>query len=251
LLSLIAEAADREKGGFDEKATQLLTTLGPGFRLRNHGTDYELRQLLSSACRLIAAIDEFQREAPGRYPLPSLTVKAIALQHRMLSLSPPSPSTDLAFGNLADCIFQIVRLATFIFSDFVFFPTAEARNGRKRLATILKDHLTSYCKIYSAQLSKSPTLDFGHNHLILWSLVLGGAASSSSSSREWYVLQIFERVSAQQVTWDDLQTVLHKFLYYDYVLDRSVANLWVEAFQSLQAEVEVDVSILNVGHVNW
>jgi len=124
--------------------------------LRNQGTDYELRQLLSSACRLIAAITEFQREAPGRYPLPSLTAKAIALQHRTLSLSPPSPSTNLAFGNLADCIFQIVRLATFIFSDFVFFPTAEARNGRQRLATIQKDHLTSYCKIYSAQLSKSP-----------------------------------------------------------------------------------------------
>ena len=228
-------------------------TLGTGFRLRNHGSDYELCQLLSSACHLIVAIDEFQREAPGRYPLPSLSVKAIAFQHRMLSLSPPSPSTDLIFESLEDCIFQIVRLTTFIFSDFVFYPTAEARNGRQRLAAVLKGHLTTYFEIHSAQqLSEPPrTLDFDYDHLILWSLVLGGAASSSTSGREWYVLQIFERVSVQQVTWDDLQIIMRQFLYYDYVLDRSVTNLWVEVFQSLQAEVEVDLGILNVGHGSW
>lgn len=236
---------------FDEKATELLTTLGAGFRLRNHGSDYELSQLLSSACRLIAGIDEFQRGVPGRYPLPSLSVKAIAFQHRMLSLSPPSLSTDLIFGDREDCIFQIVRLTTFIFSDFVFFPTAEARNGRQRLAAVLKDHLNIYFEIHSAQLSESATFNFDHDHLILWSLVLGGTASSSTSSREWFVLQIFERVAAQQVTWDDLQTILRKFLYYDYVLDRSVTNLWVEVFQSLQAEAGLDVGILNVGHGNW
>ncbi|KEF57670.1 uncharacterized protein A1O9_05588 [Exophiala aquamarina CBS 119918] len=250
LLSSIAEAADREKVVFDEKATQLLSTLGTGFRLRKYGNDYELSQLLSSACRLIAAIDESQRGAPGCYPLPSLSVKAIALQHRMLSLSTPSPPTDLVFGDLDDCIFQIVRLTTFIFSDFVFFPTAEVRNGRHRLATILKDHLTIYFGLQSAQFP-GLTLGFEHDHLILWALVLGGAASSSTSSREWYVLQIFERVSAQQVTWDELQTILRRFLYYDYVLDRSVTNLWVEVSQSLQAEADLDVGLLNAGYSNW
>lgn len=248
LLSSIAEMADREKGTYDERASQLLSTLGTGFCLRDHGIDYELRQLLSSACLLVAGIDEFQRAAPGRYPLPTLAVKAIALQHRMLSLSTQSPlSIDLSCGNLEDCIVQIVRLTTFIFSDFVFFPTAEARNGRQRLAATLKEYLTLCFEIHFAQLSKSTIFE----DLLLWSLILGGAASSSTTNRDWYILQIFERVSAQQVTWEDLQNILQKFLYYDYVFERSVTNLWVEVFQSLQAETEIDTGMLNIGYINW
>jgi hypothetical protein len=248
LLSSIAEMADCEKGTYDEKATQLLSTLGTGFRLRDYGVDHELSQLLSSACLLVAAIDEFQREAPGRYPLPTLAVKAIALQHRILSLATQSPlSIDLCTGGLEDFISQIVRLTTFIFSDFVFFPTAEARNGRQRLAATLKEFLSVCFETHSAELSELNVFD----HLILWSLVLGGIASSSIDNREWYILQTFERVAAQQVTWDDLQTILRKFLYYDYVLDRSVTNLWVEVFQSLQAETEIDTGMLNIGYPNW
>jgi hypothetical protein len=228
---------------FDSAATKLLSTLGTGFHLRNHGVDLELYRLLSVACHLTAAIDEFQRDAPGSYPLSILAVKAIALQHRLLSLSTQSPvSLELSAGDLEDFIFQIVRLTTLIFSDLVFFPTSEARNGRQLLATTLKEHLILGFKLYSFQLSQSTTFE----HPILWSLVLGGAASSSTNNREWYVQQLFDRIFAQNVTWDGLQAILQTFLYYDYVLEKSTTNLWVEVFQSLQAESTVDPGILNI-----
>ncbi|KAK5063122.1 hypothetical protein LTR84_005198 [Exophiala bonariae] len=243
LLSSIAETADIQKGMFDLAATKLLSTLGTGFYLRDSGVDLELHRLLSVACHLIVAIDEFQRDAPGAYPLSILAVKAIALQHRLLSLSTQSPvSLDLSAGGLEEFIFQIVRLATFIFSDFVFFPTSEARNGRQLLATTLKEHLVLGFRLYSFQMSQSTTFE----HLIIWSLTLGGAASSSTSNREWYVQRLFERIFAQHVTWDGLQTILQTFLYYDYVLDKSTTNLWVEVFQSLQAESTAGPSILNI-----
>lgn len=248
LLSHVAKAADTEKGIYDETATELLSTLGTGFCLRDHGVDHELGQLLSVACRLIVGIDEFQRQAPGSYPLSTLAVKAIALQHRILSLCAQSPvSLVLSAGNLEDFNFQIVRLTTLIFSDFVFFPTSEARNGRSLLAATLKDHLILGFEIYSTHISESTQFD----HLILWALVLGGAASSSTSNREWYVLQIFERVAAQYLTWDGLQIILRKFLYYDYVLDQSTTNLWVEVFQSLQAEVRIDPGTLSIEYTDW
>lgn len=240
--------ADVQKGIFDATATKLLSTLGTGFYLRDCGVDLELGQLLSVACHLIAAIDEFQRDAPGSYPLSILAVKAIAFQHRLLSLSTQFPvSLDLCAGDWQDFIFQVVRLTTFIFSDFVFFPTAEARNGRQLLATTLKEHLVFGFKRYAFQFSQSTTFD----HLILWSLVLGGAASSSTSNRQWYVRQTFDHVFAQRITWDGLQSILRTFLYYDYVLDRSTTNLWVEVFQSLQAESLVDPVTLNIDFTAW
>lgn len=228
LLSSIADLADREKDSYDEEANRLLATLGISFRLRDCGSDLLLKQLLSSAHQLTAAIDEFQRNVPGRFPLYVLVLKAIAFQHRMLCLLPIS-TTDVEHGELRleDHIFEIIRLTTFIYSDFVIFPTAEVRHGRPRLASLLKETLLLCLGPHCNQLSESSPFD----DLILWSLVLGGVASFGSATRGWYVRQAFEHISARNLTREDLREILQTFLYWDHVLATPVTNLWVETLQ--------------------
>ena len=231
LMQSIAEPADRGKEEFDAEANDLLATLGVGFRLRDHGSDFQLRQLLLSACRLTAAIDEFHRNAAGRSPLYILVVQAISFQHRMLCL-PPTSTVETEPGQIGledeDYIYQITRLTTFIYSDLVIFPTAEARQGRQCLASLLKEQLLLYFQNHRHQLSASSTFD----HLLLWSLVLGGIASYNSANREWYAMQVFEHITSRELTWEGLQAILRTFLYWDYVLAPPTEDLWVEAFQS-------------------
>lgn len=138
-------------------------------------------------------------------------------------------------GYLESDVYRITRLTTFIYSDFVIFPTAEERRGRQRLARQLKDVLLlSFQNMLDDyyQPPNSPAVD----HLILWALVLGGVAAFDSADREWYVAQVFEHVSALDLTFNGLHAILETFLYYDYVFGEAVMDLWDEAFTPQNAE---------------
>ena len=119
LLSDIYQLACRQKYRFDAKAQILLESLGSGFRLnRDENRETQLSQLLIKASRLTAAVDQFQRRAAGKAPLHELVVQSITFQHDMLSLPPTAKiDTEPQHVTFKDCIFEITRLTTLIYSD--------------------------------------------------------------------------------------------------------------------------------------
>ena len=219
--------ANHHAAQHDDRALGLLETLGSGFLACMGGDDDGgMFSVLSEACQLTASIDQYHREVGLRLPLHVLAVKAIAFQHRLLTLSPClSDRVDLSPCSADAIVYQAIRFTTLIYSDFMIFPSAEVRQGRSRLASCLRECLLQWFDARGAMLDGQNV----YQDLLLWCLVLGGVASSNTSHRSWYVKQVAEQLLARTMTWGMLETTLYRFLYWDYVFTSSVTNLWMEA----------------------
>lgn len=261
VLQSLSEIAESHRPDFDLKARTFLEHLGRGFNFRDDAMKdhtVALSKLLEQACLLTAATDQYERNSDTKSPLHKLAVRSIVFQHGMMSLpvsaemrtDDEQPAPEIRPGVLEkedeeDNRYEITRLTTLIYSDLVFFPTPAIWQVRQRLAAMLKERLSLRPRGPSAGGTTTTTdarsavdEDSNDNNvddyddLLLWTIVLGGVAASNTANREWYVAQTHSQITRRRLSWDDLHAILRSFLYWDYVLEAPVTQLWVEAFAS-------------------
>lgn len=205
------------------EALSLSQSLGQGFNvLLQDGLQEDLVNVLYSMSELTVALDHNQRGGQHAPRLSDIVSVRTATQHRLLSLTPPSselPSSD-------ECIYNVTRLATLIYSDMVLFPLPPASTIKPRLAEILRRALDC-CTLQSC---------WGlHPSLMLWAVVLGGIAASSIPYRYWYTRRLYSLSTELGLhCWEAAKQTLSSFLWWDYVCDPPAKKLWYESHRQYE-----------------
>lgn len=202
----------------DMEALELSRTLGQGFHiLLPNGLQKDLRETLESISEITVALDHYQRG--GRYApsLSDIIAARTVTQHRLLSLAPPSsdiPQPD-------ECIYNATRVAALIYSDMVLFPLPPQAGVKPKLADMLRRALDC-CTIQSCWGS--------HPRLLLWTVVVGGIAASSTSHRPWYASRLHKLSTKLEIyDWELIKKILSSFLWWDYICDEPAKKLWHES----------------------
>jgi hypothetical protein len=211
----------------DMEALRLSQTLGQGFNvLSQNDLQKDLVKILESMTEITVALDHNQRG--GRYApsLSDVVAARTATQHRLLSLAPPSsgiPESD-------ECIYNATRVAALIYSDMVLFPLPPASAIKPKLADMLRRALDC-CTLQSC---------WGwHPSLMLWAIVLGGIAASSTSHRHWYASRLYTLSTELGLySWELTKEILSSFLWWDYVCDQPAKKLWHESYQQHECRVD-------------
>ena len=130
-----------------------------------------------------------------------------------------------------DSIYNIVRLATLIYSDLVLFPLGDSISIKPRLAYDLR-------KALEFLLAGNDTMSQEENDLITWCTTMGAIAAYGSVHQEWYVerLALALREDDHLVDWILFQTLMSHYLWWDHVLQPRCRDVWSEAIQMIQAD---------------
>jgi hypothetical protein len=211
----------------DMEALRLSETLGQGFNfLSQNDLQKDLIKILESMSEITVALDHNQRG--GRYtPKFSDIVAAwTATQHRLLSLPPPSSEIP----ELDECIYNATRVAALIYSDMVLFPLPSASAVKPTLADMLRRALDC-CTLQSC---------WGcHPSLMLWTVVLGGIAASSTSYRHWYASRLYMlSTELGLLSRESTKETLSSFLWWDYVCVDPAKKLWHESYQHREHDAD-------------
>jgi hypothetical protein len=209
----------------DTEALELSRTLGQGFHiLLPNGLQKDLCETLESISEITVALDHYQRG--GRYApsLPDIIAARTVAQYRLLSLAPPS--SDLPRPD--ECIYNAARVAALIYSDMVLFPLPPQAGVKPKLADMLRRALDC-CTMQSCWGS--------HPRLLLWTVVVGGIAASSTSHRPWYASRLHKLSAKLEIyDWESIKKILSSFLWWDYVCDEPAEKLWHESANTVQKD---------------
>ncbi|EXJ69144.1 uncharacterized protein A1O5_08079 [Cladophialophora psammophila CBS 110553] len=217
----------------DPDAFQLSLVMGRGFSCVKNA---QLLRLLMLACRATLAVDLYQRRVPAAPTIREICTVRNAVQHQLCSLDPPPdlvPSHD-------DSLYNMVRLATLIYSDLVLFPLGESVSVKSQLAYDLR-------KALELLFTGVPLKAQAECELTIWCLTMGTMASSETVHREWYVEQLGRslREDRRLLDWILFQTLMSHFLWWDHVLQPRCWDGWNEAAQSIQAHASSFVTTEN------
>ena len=156
------------------------------------------------------------------------------MQHQLCCLDPPSnivPSRD-------ESLYNIVRLATLMYSDLVLFPLPDAVDIKPRLAYDLR-------KALELLLAETRLESQEEKDLVAWCITMGTIVSYETVHQEWYVERLAQTLREDQrlLDWILFQTLMSYFLWWDYVLQPRCWDVWNEAAQMLQADRSKSPSI--------
>jgi hypothetical protein len=221
---------------FDAVASSLRLELGTGFKILGKGPEFEtMRDLISRCCDITAAADQLERRTTATSADQEVALQSLCIEHGLLSLPPKAPENTMTV-NLDDFVYEIIRLTTLIYSALVFFPCGQAAQVPQRVAAMLKVCLSQCPEINSDAGRHSigglaNTCDAENSDLLLWSITIGAVASLGSPMRAWYIVQLSVPIEHRRLSLADLKPVLRRYLYWDFVFGKAVADVYNEAVE--------------------
>ena len=176
-------------------------------------------------------MDLYHRRAASAPKLWELTKVRNAIQHALCSLDPPTgllPTHE-------DLLYDIVRLATLIYSDLVLFPLGEC--VLLRLAYDLRKALEL---LSTGDGLQSRT----QKELVLWCIAMGAMGSYGNVHQEWYVEQFSRAVREDErlSDWSLFQTLMSHYLWWKHVLQPRCLDVWSESVQLLRPEASSSIT---------
>ncbi|KAK5059957.1 hypothetical protein LTR84_009840 [Exophiala bonariae] len=211
----------------DEVAVNMLAVIGTGFGHREF-IDQDLARALEGAGDVTVALDSFQRQKSNGYTLIDIVDVANETQHKLLcTINIPSAEAthDL-------CLREICQWAALIYNDMVVFPLPATTGNKPRLSKGLRSALESYeiLSSKSTSLAGQVVKTVDHSDFILWALMLGAMAASSTVNTTWYVQKLGHYLSQSPYrhTWSDFRKLMLTYLWWSYILDEPGERLWWE-----------------------
>ncbi|KAL4948980.1 hypothetical protein BDW69DRAFT_175378 [Aspergillus filifer] len=157
---------------------------------------------------------------------PSLLADQRNFVHYNFVCLPPAPiyqdqnNTFTSQPRHQDLVYEIFRLATFIYSVGVVLPLPAQSTPIAKLAELLHNTLRSapYLSLWYAPQAQP---------VLLWILMLGGIAATDTPYREWYVQTLWKVVHNNRIaSYNDLKCYLALIAWYPVACDRPGMDLW-------------------------
>jgi hypothetical protein len=164
------------------------------------------------------ALDYYHRGKPGGLSLAVITRTKWALQQQLLLLPPAQELNKTPLSKLS--FYECCRLTLHIFGlAVVFIDTSDAYSHLQALVTRLKTWLERlYVYGYGTDSA----------HLLLWMLTLGGIAALGKPDRPWFASRLAIVLHRLNITWDDAQEILERFLWQENAFGTGGRELWSE-----------------------
>ena len=169
------------------------------------------------------ALDYYHQGKPGGLSLAVITRIKWALQQQLLLLPPAQELNEIPLFKLS--FYECCRLTLHIFGlAVVFIDTSDAYSHLQTLVTRL---ITWLERLY--------VYGYGTDsaHFLLWMLTLGGIAASGKPERPWFASRLAIVLQRLNITWDDAQEVLERYLWQENACGTEGRELWYEAVKSL------------------
>ncbi|KAJ9661681.1 hypothetical protein H2198_001857 [Neophaeococcomyces mojaviensis] len=183
--------------------------------------DQNLVEALQSAAMITNSVEELCRNSSSANILEIVNLRN-KTQYLLTNLEPRSLLAD---SPVSDCLYEVCRLTTLIFSDMIIFPTPALTGVRQRLALEI------------LIVFNTPTLQASwklYSDLLNWATMVGAVASMNVPEDKQLFVDIFEK----RAVYPDSQAflmALRKFLWSDLLTDRA-QQVWIEARAYLTPE---------------
>ncbi len=199
----------------DPTAEVLSQKLASGFDiLQRTGLQQSLLTVIHHMRDITVGLDHYHRGGPDAPELMQIAMARNFAQHDLLSL----PHLSSVISSEENCIYEVCRLASLIFSDMVLWPLPAATGVRERLAQYLMSALCA-CRLLSSWM-KYPSL-------LLWATVLGGIAAWETAGQQWFFRQLDYAVIKRTISaWPVVKSILETFLWWDYVCEERAQVFW-------------------------
>ncbi len=201
--------------------------IGTGFKQLD-SIDASLASVLRDAGDITVALDHYQECRPNAPRLTDILNFANETHHKLLSTGanmPPYPSRS-------DYLRNMCRVAGLIFSDMVLFPLPATTGARPRLAGELRLAMDDFEKF---QIEPAIQDYYGHeirDHdlLVMWTLILGGLASLSTTDTPYFVQKLRQYVERMPYVseWQAFSEIMTSYLWWDYMFEEPASGLWME-----------------------
>jgi len=201
----------------------MLRPIASAFRnFQDLGITDMLLQNLEWAGAYTTALDYYHRGKSERLSLAVITRTKWALQQQLLLLPPAQELNKTPLSKLS--FYECCRLTLHVFGlAVVFIDTSDAYSHLQIIAMRLKTWLERlYVYGYGTDSA----------HLLLWMLILGGIAALGKPERPWFVSRLAIVLQRLNITWDDAQEILEKFLWLENACGTAGRELWSEAVKS-------------------
>ena len=178
-----------------------MDVLGTGFGFEDARED--LHAVIDIIINTTVDLDAFHSNHPRAPAEWELALKRNFAQYQLYSLP-----------RIGDAYYITCRLALLIYSDFILFPIP-APGIRVRLCSQLQG-LIQYGQL--------------DPEFLVWVTVMGALAAIDTPFQDWYVTMLGTYFTLYGVCdWPGLKRIVHKFLWWEYVLDPRIHYLWHEA----------------------
>jgi hypothetical protein len=168
------------------------------------------------------ALDYYHRGKSGGLSLAVITKTKWALQQQLLLLPPAQELHKTPLSKLS--FYECCRLTLHIFGlAVVFIDTSDAFSHLQTLVTRLKTWLERlYVYGYGTDSAD----------LLLWMLIIGGIAALGKPERPWFTSRLAIVLHRLNITWDDAQEILERFLWQKNACGTEGRELWSETVKS-------------------
>ena len=202
----------------DRTAVSLSRKLATGFDvLERTGLQGALLTVIHTMRDITVGLDHYQRGGTDSPELMQIAMARNFAQHDLLSL----PHLSSVISSQENCIYEVCRLASLIFSDMVLWPLPAATKVRERLALNLMSALGA-CRLLLSWAS--------YPSLLLWATVLGGIVAGRTARRNWFFRQLDNGVIKRTMNaWSVVKGILSTFLWWDFVCHEPAAEFWKDA----------------------
>jgi hypothetical protein len=156
---------------------------------------------------------------------PIMADRRNSIQHRALAL----PSADET-GMSASCpTYEPLRLATLIYCLLTIFPLVPIMAPFPQLTTQLRQALFT---------QSLPRAWKSVPELFIWTLVVGGIASTKPETVTWFAAMLSQVATATNLsTWAEVKKILRSVLWLSTICDEKAEELWKKA-DGLRAQVQ-------------
>lgn len=189
--------------------------MGTGFEvLGSYDTDdwqAHLRLALDNLALYSLGVDDYVAGRSSKRTLSVIGEQRLFVQHSLLCLT-------AMHNSAASRLARICHFAGIIYSFLCVFPIPDA--AFEYLVTQIKDLLQA--SDFHEEWTEAP-------HLLVWVLCMTGIASIATSERTWVVASLDRCLRRLEIcTWQQLKTVLQKFLWLPITNDKDGEPLWRE-----------------------
>lgn len=164
-------------------------------------------------------LDNFSSRTVSQVEDVILATLGDAVQHELLSLP---PWQFLEEQNRASCYlvtYEICRITSTLYSNAVIFPMAPNAAWLEKLLRQFRFLLETSNVISMWDGEMTP--------LLIWSLFIAGMAAFWTRHREFFVNHLRHVLAVARLTsWEDVEPVLHEFLWRDDACGQGAAILW-------------------------
>lgn len=156
---------------------------------------------------------------------PIMADRRNSIQHRALSL----PSADEMNKSDLSPTYEPLRLAAIIYSLLTIFPLVPIMAPFSQLTSQLRQALFT---------QSLPRAWKSVPELFVWTLVVGGIASTKTETVTWFAAMLSQVAGATNLsTWADVKKILKSVLWLGNICDEKAEELWRKA-DGLRAQVQ-------------